>query len=84
MPSVQALLIRDPEETGINSTATMTRYADKVICSQCPQAYFLDYQAQSLNGIPDGLNKLVTAAQTVAGRQHNANHQMSTVPVNQI
>jgi hypothetical protein len=84
MASVQALLIRAPEETGGNSTAAMTRYGNKVICSKCPQAYFLDYQAQSLNGIPDGLNKVIVAAQTVAGRQHNANHQMSTVPVNQI
>lgn len=81
MASVQALLIRDPEETGVNSTATMTRYPNRVICPQCPQAYFLDYQAESVNSIPGGLNQLIQAAQTTAGRQHNANHAMSMVPV---
>jgi hypothetical protein len=84
MTFVQALLIREPGTADENSTATMTRYVGKVTCSQCPQAYFLDYQAQSVNSTPDGLNKLIEAAHTVATRQHNANHTMSTVPVNQI
>jgi hypothetical protein len=84
MALVQALLVRDQGNTADSLTATMTRYVDKVTCSECPQTYFLDYQAQSVNSIPDGLIKLIEAAQTVATRQHNANHQMSTVPVNQI
>ena len=84
MSIIQALLIRDPGTSAENLTTTMTRYVGKVTCSECAQAYFLDYQAQSVNSIPDGLNKLIEAAQTVATRQHNASHQMSTVPVNQI
>ena len=84
MPLVEALLIRDPGDAAASSNATMTRYTNKVTCTECAQSYFLDYQVQSVNSVPDGLNKLINAAQSTATRQHNANHQMSTVPVNQI
>ena len=84
MPLVEALLIRDPGDAAAGLSATMTRYANKVTCTECAQAYVLAYQAQSVNSVPDGLDKLINAAQSTATRQHNANHQMSTVPVNQI
>ena len=84
MTLVQALLIRDPGDTATNLSATMTQYANKVTCTECTQAYVLAYEAQSVNSVPDGLNKLINAAQSTATRQHNANHQTSTVPVNQI
>lgn len=84
MPYVLALLIREPRNVGEQLTTTMTRHSEKIVCSQCGRAYFLDYQQEYLNSIADGLNKLLTAAQSLATSQHRNDHRLQSIPLNTI
>jgi len=70
MAAVKAMLWAVSDRPGAQDSSTLGRYEREIVCRACAKPYYLEYNPRDLQIIPDGMNKLVRAAEKAVNDSH--------------